>query len=63
MHVNLDEQQWSELVAEDMLWHLENSVNPKVRKAAEQMASYYMTYEQNVQYFGPELAEEMWNDE
>lgn len=60
--VRVDEDWFSDAVAEDMLWHSKHAEDPKTRKAALRMALYYMTYEEAVQYLGSkEEAEEYWN--
>lgn len=56
--LEVDDEVWSTMVAEDMLWHAEHSEDKKVRKACRRVAAYYMTYEQCVKYFGREEADE-----
>jgi len=50
--VKVDEDWFSEAVAEDLLWHAQYAESPKLRKAAFKVATYYMTFEQVAQYLG-----------
>ena len=62
--VEVDEEWFSRLVAEDLLWHAENGGGPKIRKACLRAAMYYMTFNQAAEYLGStEAAEEVFNDE
>jgi len=57
--VEVDEDGFSRLVAEDLLWSAENAEEADIQKACLKAALYYMTFEQVAQYLGSaEEAEE-----
>ena len=61
--VKVDEDWFSEAVAEDLLWHAQHAESAVLRKAAVRMAAYYMTFDQVAQYMGSkEAAEEYFNE-
>ncbi len=62
MQIKIDEEDFSRVVAEDLLWSYEHAHDKKLRKALRRAAVYYMTYPQCVEYFGREKTEELWCD-
>ncbi len=62
MQIKIDEEAFSKLVAEDLLWSAENAEDKRVRKACRRAAVYYMTYDQCVAYFGEAKAREYWDE-
>ena len=62
MKVKLDEEDFSRAIAEDLLWNAQHVDNKKLRKALYRSATYYMTYDQCVEYFGEEQTREYWDE-
>ncbi len=60
MKIEIADEAFSKVIAEDLLWSLEHAEEPRVRKAAKVMAMYYMTYRESVSYFGQEETDNVW---
>ena len=47
---------------DDMCWHREHADNKKLRKALEEVLSFYMTYQESCEYFGEKKANKLWRN-
>lgn len=53
----------AEAVAEDLLWHADQTdCSKKLRKALHRVAAYFMNYEDCVKYFGKKKTREYWDE-